>query len=134
MAFCVAEKPQAASFPSDHSQKDPWHFGTGLGGQRQVIARVTRQNSLFLSAAAQHDHERLSSLYRAITDSILLERRIQLHGYPLFQEDSPILDPKLKATVALFVRAADVGVFGLRAEEVERKHASPEGIVEDSST
>jgi len=105
-------------FHRDHTQADPWHFGANLGGQRQVIARVTRPNSLFLSAAAQHDHEQLVAVYRAITDAIVAERRVELYGHPLFKADSPILDPALRPLVTKFLAAADLGVLDIRAEEV----------------
>ena len=40
-----------------------FHFGRGLKGRNAVIADLTRPNSLYLSAAAQNKHERLSRVF-----------------------------------------------------------------------
>lgn len=39
-------------------------FGSHLAGPRELIAGVVRPNSLFLSAAAAHNHPQLSGIYR----------------------------------------------------------------------
>ena len=40
-----------------------FHFGRALKGRNRILADLTRENSLFLSAAAQHGHERLTSVF-----------------------------------------------------------------------
>lgn len=40
-----------------------FRFGRALKGRNRLIADLTRENSLFLSAAAQQDHERLSAVF-----------------------------------------------------------------------
>ena len=40
-----------------------FRFGRALGGRNAVIADLTRPNSLYLSAAAQNGHERLSRVF-----------------------------------------------------------------------
>lgn len=42
---------------------DEFRFGSNLTGENQVIKKLTRPNSLFLSAAAQLAHPRLSDIY-----------------------------------------------------------------------
>ena len=42
---------------------DKFHFGRGLGGRNSVIADLARPNSLYVSAAAQNKHERLSRVF-----------------------------------------------------------------------
>lgn len=101
-------------FHRNHAEQDPWYFGSNLGGQRQHIARATRPNSLFLSVAAQYNHEQLTPVYTAITQGIRTERRIQLRGHPLFGADSLVLRPRLKPAVLAFLSAADLGVVDLR--------------------
>ena len=39
-------------------------FGSQMRGENKVISRLTRPNSLFLSAAAQNNHPQLTDLYR----------------------------------------------------------------------
>ncbi|HAO2891834.1 TPA: AAA family ATPase, partial [Escherichia coli] len=41
-----------------------FNFGRGLRGRNQTIADLTRRNSLFVSAAAQNDHQELLPVYR----------------------------------------------------------------------
>lgn len=110
-------------FHRDHGQTDPWYFGPSLSGQRQAIVKATRSNSLFLSAAAQYEHEQLSAIYQAISDGICSERRIELHGHPLFTGASPILDPKMRPAVLAFLGAADLGIVDMRAEALPVKTA-----------
>lgn len=40
-----------------------FRFGRGLKGQNRTIAKLTRPNSLYVSAAAQNGHEELSRVY-----------------------------------------------------------------------
>ena len=40
-----------------------FRFGRALKGHNRILADLTRENSLFLSAAAQHGHERLTSVF-----------------------------------------------------------------------
>lgn len=53
-----------------HRQYDPqkdddeWTFGEHLRGQRMLVARSTRANALFLSTAAQLNHEQLMPVFR----------------------------------------------------------------------
>ena len=43
-------------------QLQEFRFGRALDGKNRVISQLTRQNSLFVSAAAQNDHKRLSEI------------------------------------------------------------------------
>ena len=40
-----------------------FRFGRALKGRNRILADLTRENSLFLSAAAQHGHDRLTSVF-----------------------------------------------------------------------
>ena len=110
-------------FHRNHAERAPWYFGSNLGGQRQHIARATRPNCLFLSVAAQYNHEQLTPVYTAITQGIRTERRIELRGYPLFRADSLVLRSRLKPAVLAFLSAADLGVVDMRF--VASPHAPP---------
>jgi hypothetical protein len=48
----------------------PIYFSTKLLGDNRAIERLTRPNSLFLSAAAQNNHEALSVIYRWFSNSL----------------------------------------------------------------
>jgi hypothetical protein len=59
-------------FARPHGRKQSWftrdgdrfEFGKQLGGENQAIVAATRDNSLYLSAAAQNNHGKLLPLYR----------------------------------------------------------------------
>ena len=57
------------SFPKSHRrtvferQRDNFRFGRELRGRNRVIAELTKPNTLFVSAAAQHRHEQLSRVF-----------------------------------------------------------------------
>lgn len=68
-AAAVANE-QLVAFPN--AKKQTWFrrgqgtvlsFGRNLAGENKTIAGLTRRNSLFLSAAAQNNHEMLSPIY-----------------------------------------------------------------------
>ncbi|OGQ84739.1 MAG: hypothetical protein A2289_23040 [Deltaproteobacteria bacterium RIFOXYA12_FULL_58_15] len=44
-------------------EADKFSFGGHLGGENRVIEQVTRSNALFLSTAAQHQHEKILPIY-----------------------------------------------------------------------
>jgi uncharacterized protein len=58
------------AYPSSRKQiwferdEDTFKFGEHLKGENRIAEKVTRPNSLFLSAAAQNHHEQLMPIYR----------------------------------------------------------------------
>ena len=67
------------AFSRDSSE---FTFGRWLKGQNSSIAKLTRPNSLFLSAAAQNGHEQLSKIF-AYFRSIRIVRDIAVQGTEL---------------------------------------------------
>lgn len=108
-------------FHRDQTQGNPWYLGPGLGnrrGLRQVV-QATRANSLFLSAAAQHNHARLGAVAAAITSAIALPTDVPLVDLqaPLFAPGAALLKPEQRAVVLSLLGAADLGVVDMRHEE-----------------
>lgn len=103
----------------DRNQAEPWYFGPALKGQRSQIAKATRDNSLFLSAAAQHNHPGLLPIYEAIVAGIVPGRAIELKGYPLFAPDDPILDPEFRPVLLRLLASADLGITDVHPEVVK---------------
>lgn len=106
-------------FHRNHDEADPWYFGPAMTGPRAQIAKVTRANSLFLSAAAQHNHPALLPIYEAIVEGMIPERGIALHGYPLFSPEHPLLAPSFRPALLRLLASADLGVVDLRTSEVK---------------
>ena len=93
-------------------------FGSYLPGANRAIERLTRENSLFLSAAAQNGHEALLPLYNWFEKSILIfdEKRGNLPAQVL--EDCDHAD-WFKDLVRLFLSVADVGIEDVQLIKVE---------------
>lgn len=99
-------------------QDEDWYFGPSLKGPRSSIAEKTRPNSLFLSAAAQHNHPQLGPLYEALTGGVHEAQSIVGQGRrSLFHLDSPLLRPNNHEAVASLLAAADIGVTDWRPVE-----------------
>jgi AAA15 family ATPase/GTPase len=109
---------ESATWQPDVTGSD-WYFGPSLSGQRTSIAKATRANSLFLSTAAQHNHEELGAVAAAIVRSIVGESNIQLQGWPLFRADDAILRAENRSRLLALLAASDVGVHDVVVEEVE---------------
>jgi hypothetical protein len=107
----------------------PISFSAKLQGDNRTIERLTRPNSLFLSAAAQNNHEALSPGYRWFSQfqslidsqrSVTLQVARALHG-----------DADLRRRLARMLSLADLGITGLsiRDEVVFERVAALEAIL-----
>ena len=94
---------------------DEFHFGRGLRGQNNVIKKLTRRNSLYLSAAAQNSHEQLSKVY-AYFESIRGDRNIAVPGFAV-SETLSADDPD--GRVIDFLGRMDTGVVGWRRKSID---------------
>jgi hypothetical protein len=90
-------------------------FGKNLTGDNRAIERLTRPNSLFLSAAAQNNHEALLPLYSWFSERfgyIPRERSLVIqHTIQMCREAS------FRSWVLGGLRAADLGIVGLDVRE-----------------
>lgn len=95
--------------------RDAWYFGPGLKGERRRIAAATRDNCLYLSAAAQFNHDQLTAVYRCFADGCVSELGDAHH--PLMYQRSPLLDADRKEQVLGLLRAADVGIVDFQVRD-----------------
>ena len=109
------------AFPKAHRRMlferegDEFHFGRTLGGHNKTIADLVRPNSLFVSAAAQNDHEQLSRVY-AYFNSILGVDGSTIPGNVVsahFIEEEP------DGRVIDFLAKIGTGIIDYRREEHE---------------
>lgn len=93
-----------------------FRFGRGLKGRNRLIADLTRQNSLFLSAAAQNGHEKLTSVFSYFQN--INGVRGQAISGRLASDFLP--DEKLDPRVVDFLGKADTGImdYRFRVEEL----------------
>ena len=92
-----------------------FRFGRGLKGRNNIIADLTRPNSLYLSAAAQNKHERLSRVFGYFRS---------IHG--VYAADFPgavvsrrLAEKEPNDRVIKFLGRIGTGVIGYRRKETE---------------
>lgn len=88
-------------------------FGGSLRGQKKVISGLMRSNSLFLSAAAQNDHEELSKI-SAFFRSIRFSGSISVAGAMI---DDRFSEDELDSRSINFLKKIGTGVVGYRRSE-----------------
>ena len=92
-----------------------FRFGRALKGRNRLIADLTRANSLFLSAAAQQDHEQLSAVYAHIAGIG------GVGGWSISGRFASELlaEEELDSRVLEFLGRADTGVVDYRQRVIE---------------
>jgi hypothetical protein len=90
-------------------------FGNKLTGDNRAIERLTRPNSLFVSAAAQNNHEALLPLYKWFAERLTYVRRergvLHIMTAKMCQMES------FKSTLQNVLNASDLGIMGLEVRE-----------------
>jgi AAA15 family ATPase/GTPase len=103
----------------ERADKNPILFGRSLTGKNRVIESLTRKNSLFLSTAAQNNHEQLSPIFKWFEKGfhrIIPERR-----QPLSTAEFCTQNPQMVDNVKSLLKFADLGIvdFAISEEEVD---------------
>jgi AAA15 family ATPase/GTPase len=97
--------------------REEWYFGPALKGDRKRTALLTKDNSLFLSTAAQFNHEQLSTIYKAFKTSTLFESPWSSHK-PLTETESPLFEGDRQREIQRLLSAADLGVRDFRVKQL----------------
>ena len=90
-------------------------FGRSLKGQNRNIAGLNRSNSLFLSAAAQNNHEYLSRIYKYFRD-ILFSGSIDVQELEVYRQ---FIREGLDQRIIEFLKSINTGVIGFRERDIE---------------
>ena len=93
------------------------NFGGELRGENKLIEKITRPNSLFLSAAAQNNHPKLTDIYRYFATRwrvILREDAMDEAAVVKHLVDYPHMNQLLQ-----LVQQADVGITDIDLQEVQ---------------
>ena len=108
-------------FPRSHRRTlferdgNEFSFGRSLKGRNQIIASLTRSNSLFLSAAAQNGHEQLSRVYRYF-GSIKGFGKIAVSGAMV---SAQLAEQAVDDRVIDFLKKVGTGIIGYQRKETE---------------
>ena len=92
-------------------------FGSQLRGENQATARLTRPNSLFLSAAAQNNHPDLSPVHRNLARgwTVLAEAK-EMAG---FQVAERVARCNWSREVVGLLKQADFGITGMEVRDAD---------------
>jgi uncharacterized protein len=99
-----------------------FRFGKYLAGENRAIEKLTRANSLFVSAAAQNNHEMMLPVYRFLANDIrsVMGPRGFLRGTTIMM----CAEEEMRRSLSRLMSAADFGVTGIRVRDEE----VPEGF------
>ncbi len=89
------------------------NFGKNLTGENRTIESLIRPNSLFLSAAAQNNHEKLLPIFKWFTNS--LEFRMGMLGPGGYDQTIELCkkSEETKRTVERLLAGADLGIVSI---------------------
>ena len=108
-------------FPKSHRRTlferdgNEFSFGRSLRGVNNLIAKLTRPNSLFLSAAAQYGHEQLSKVYKYF-GSIESFREVAVPGA---MASAQLAGQEVDERVIKFLEKVGTGIIDYRRRETE---------------
>ena len=108
-------------FPKSHRRTlfervgNQFSFGRSLRGRNQIIASLTRPNSLFLSAAAQNGHEQLSRVYRYFASMKGFEKI----AVPGAMVSAQLAEQAVDDRVIDFLKKVGAGIIGYQRKETE---------------
>jgi AAA domain, putative AbiEii toxin, Type IV TA system len=104
--------------------------GEGLRGEKLELARRTRPDTLFISVAAQFNHEQLLPVFNWFRDNLWLISPEQDRGErESFTRERALRDPEFRERMARVLQVADLGITGfdkaaLSQEEIRLLHRS----------
>jgi hypothetical protein len=108
-----------SAFPNGKKQRwftrergKPIMFGRNLPGDNKTIAGLTRSNSLFVSAAAQNNHEALSAVYNwfVTRSSFVMDDRVELR----IATAQICTTDEDRSAIAHLVSVADLGIADVK--------------------
>ncbi|MEE9443307.1 MAG: ATP-binding protein [candidate division Zixibacteria bacterium] len=99
-------------------------FGPSFKGEKQRIKRVTRNDSLFLSTAAQFGHTALTEIYDWFKVNLIIINTNDMTSPPkdfIFEQDNKniVLWNITKTELTKLLNAADLGIEGIRISPID---------------
>jgi AAA15 family ATPase/GTPase len=110
-------KSRTVLFHRSIEEDNEYKFSKYLKGENRAIAKLTRPNSLYLSTAAQNNHDLLSDIYNYFRLNFSYRFDQLLH--------SPVIASRLKEygtieQVSNFIKSAGTGIEGIELKVKER--------------
>jgi uncharacterized protein len=115
--------------------KTKWHFGSFLKGDNIKLSKATKDNSLFLSVAAQWNHRQLTEVYKWFVNHlgvILTGGDLTSITAKYFHFEDPKIGESFQKFITNFLNDADLGIKGLKVKKIEFDESSiPETYSKD---
>ena len=105
-------------FARTPDRKTEYEFGRNLTGRNRTIAELTKRNSLFLSAAAQNNHPKLTPLYRWFSSHLSCILNTDRRFFQLLT-NILVKGPETKRDVVQLLVSSDVGIDDIRVEGLD---------------
>ena len=98
------------------AESDEFTFSRLLSGENKGVQALTRNNSLFLSTAAQNNHPKLTPIFEWFNNALdIIDDRAHLNTATIQQ----CLTPEFLSGVTKIMKSADFGITGIDIEEKE---------------
>jgi len=100
-----------------HRKKDEsMYFGKFLKGKNRIIESLTRSNSLFISVAAQNNHDQLLKIYKYFNDNFIFS--FSNFG-SISKSTEYFVNDTTKNKLIAFLKHADTGISAVKIDEIE---------------
>ncbi|MBN1554065.1 MAG: ATP-binding protein [Phycisphaerae bacterium] len=109
------------------NKKEPYTFGANLKGRKKQIEDSTKNNTLFLSMAAQLNHEQLTPIFNWFEESFrVIPPSSKFYPITAATLDEYKDESKIEKWVLNFLRGADLGISGLKVKKIPFEEALKE--------
>ncbi len=114
------------SYPANRAQRwfernwdwPQMYFGKNMPGENRAIEGLMRPNSLFLSTAAQNNHEKLRPIFNWFANNIEFRSGLSTRSHEK-TIDLCLAKEETKKRVLRLLEAADLGIVGMEVKEEE---------------
>lgn len=99
---------------NEQTKRTTIQFGRNLRGEKKRLERLTRPETLFLSVAAQFNHEQILPVYLWFKNGVL---GVGPESYETMTAQMSLKSPERKSAIVNFLKKADFGIEGIEIEE-----------------
>jgi len=116
--YAYPAKHRQVWFHRQADEQPTFYFGKFLKGKNKTIEVLTRDNSLFLSSAAQNNHQQLAKIYRYFAENYFFRfnhAEPNLENFEADYLDNGMIKPKILE----FLKGADTGIVDARVSKID---------------
>ena len=115
--YCFPNRRKQLMYHRYGSDAESFKFGSHLKGENKITAKLTRPNSLFISAAEQNNHEKMTEFYNYFRQKISI---VEMGSIVLLEDKVKqriLEDDTFKDKVVKLLKEADTGIVNIEAAE-----------------